>query len=340
MVVDGKEKAVTDNEMSHSDEHNQNLSSPPSKTRNLRIRKLKEGDASSIPPDASDSKQKKKKKTDGCSQGVREDLIALPIPTSRAHIGLRQLPSSPKSLNQCSVQPPTPISALEVPDATTDINQGDKLKLASYVHPSGSNSATEMLGNVSSLQPEKQCTAAPVVTVNVEAYRLKPEFSATAQYILKRYGDIVACTSLKGPMLAHLLQSVCVIYQKLEMYEFIDLTLAELEDMSIEVSDFLKINMNVGWLNKRLDDIINAKKLHQSSTLIKDTKRQTQQVIVELENELRIKEEAMQELQVKVEEIKEKLFREKTTLETLNQTIMEGKEKVKRFQKKSLVDDI
>ncbi|KAL9689712.1 hypothetical protein QQ045_010101 [Rhodiola kirilowii] len=318
MVVDGKEKAVTDNEMSHSDEHNQNLSNPPSKTRNLRIRKLKEGDASSIPPDASDSKQKKKKKTDGCSQGVREDLIALPIPTSRPHIGLRQLPSSPKSLNQCS--------AIEM--------------LASSVQPSGSNSATEMLGNVSSLQPEKQCTAAPVVTVNVEAYRLKPEFSATAQYILKRYGDIVACTSLKGPMLAHLLQSVCVIYQKLEMYEFIDLTLAELEDMSIEVSDFLKINMNVGWLNKRLDDIINAKKLHQSSTLIKDTKRQTQQVIVELENELRIKEEAMQELQVKVEEIKEKLFREKTTLETLNQTIMEGKEKVKRFHKKSLVDDI
>ncbi|CAM8905794.1 unnamed protein product [Rhodiola kirilowii] len=309
MVVDGKEKAVTDNEMSHSDEHNQNLSNPPSKTRNLRIRKLKEGDASSIPPDASDSKQKKKKKTDGCSQGVREDLIALPIPTSR-------------------------------PDATTDINQGDKLKLASSNQPSGSNSATEMLANVSSLQPEKQCTAAAVVTVNVEAYRVKLEFSATAQYILKRYGDIVACTSLKGSMLAHLLQSVCVIYQKLEMYEFIDLTLAELEDMSIEVSDFLKINMNVGWLNKRLDDIINAKKLHQSSTLIKDTKRQTQQVIVELENELRIKEEAMQELQVKVEEIKEKLFREKTTLETLNQTIMEGKEKVKRFHKKSLVDDI
>ncbi|CAM8908939.1 unnamed protein product [Rhodiola kirilowii] len=79
-MADGKiGKAVMVNKMSHSDEHNQNLSNPQSKTTKLRKRKVHE--------DASASNKKKKKinkttfTTDG-SKGAAEVLTALRSPTS------------------------------------------------------------------------------------------------------------------------------------------------------------------------------------------------------------------------------------------------------------------
>ncbi|CAM8908683.1 unnamed protein product [Rhodiola kirilowii] len=273
-MADGRlGKAVMVNEMSHSDEHNQNLS----KTTKLRKRK--------VPEDASASNKKKKKinkttlTTDG-SKGAAEVLTALRSPTSKAKVGLRQPPTSQANDIHGSIHPPAHNSVHEVP---TDGDQGDGVNLAANsIHQSGSNSATplpvaadadvgsasrsptlaEMLGNCSFLQPTKQSTAAAVV--DVERYKVKQEYAATAQNIFNKYGDIVADTSFKGSLLVHLLENVCLIYKKLENSEFTGLNIKELEAISIDLHDFQEMNVNVGWLLIRLQDILNGKKVLQA----------------------------------------------------------------------------
>ncbi|KAL9689524.1 hypothetical protein QQ045_009910 [Rhodiola kirilowii] len=230
-----------ENEISHCDEHNQNLSIPQSNTTTkLRKRKVKEaGDASSA-----SIKMKKKSKTPltaDCSERAAEVLIA-PV---------KVRPSS-------RVKSATPLRpAPELPKAA----DGDGA--ANSVHPSIYNSVTPLPG--SALQPEKQCPPAAVETVDVvERYKVKPELSDTAQYILNKYGDVVSVTSLKGSLLTYMLENVCQIYQKLEKSELMDLTNAELEAMRIELLDLQNMNVNISWLLTRLEDIQNANKLLQT----------------------------------------------------------------------------
>ncbi|CAM8902334.1 unnamed protein product [Rhodiola kirilowii] len=125
-------------------------------------------------------------------------------------------------------------------------------------------------------------------TRSTTQYKVKPELAATAQYVLNKHGDVVAVTSLKGSLLTHLLENVCLIYKKLEESKFMDLTIEELEVMRIDLHDFRKLNVNINWLLTRLEDILNGKKV----------------------------------------------------LQTINQELMEAKDKLKRFLEKSLVDGI
>ncbi|CAM8902743.1 unnamed protein product [Rhodiola kirilowii] len=268
-MADGKlGKAVMENEISHCDEHNQNLSIPQSNTTKLRKRKVKKAGDASILEDASASasiKMKKKSKTtltaDG-SERAAEVLIAVKSPA-------KVRPSSRvQSTKSATPLPPAP----ELPEAA----DGDGVNL----DPSRSNSVTplpvaadadvgsptrsEKLGTGSSLQPEKECPPADVITVDVERYKVKPELSDTAQYILNKYGDVVSVTSLKGSLLTYMLENVCQIYQKLEKSELMDLTNAELEAMRIELLDLQNMNVNVSWLLTRLEDIQNANKVLQT----------------------------------------------------------------------------
>ncbi|KAL9691572.1 hypothetical protein QQ045_011996 [Rhodiola kirilowii] len=220
----------------------------------------REGDVSVL------NKKKKKSKTTLTThgwEGVEKVLIALNAPTK---VGPRQTPSSRvQSSKSATPLPP----ALEVPKAT----DGDGVNLAA-------KSATPL--------PVAADPNVGSATRSTTQYKVKPELAATAQYVLNKHGDVVAVTSLKGSLLTHLLENVCLIYKKLEESKFMDLTIEELEVMRIDLHDFRKLNVNIDWLLTRLEDILNGKKV----------------------------------------------------LQTINQELMEAKDKLKRFLEKSLVDGI
>ncbi|CAM8942098.1 unnamed protein product [Rhodiola kirilowii] len=193
--------------------------------------------------------------------------------------------------------------------------------------------------NKSSLKDAAAACPEPAL-ITVERYRVREEYAATALIILRKHGDILANTSLKGSLPSHLLEMACTIYQTLEKSEFIDLTVPELESMHIDVCDLMKMKVDISWLAKRLDDICSAKKVQQQYADIMNRKNQNQQIIEELTKELKIKKEMMQAIQHDIKSIEEKLETEETKFESVHQTISENRRKVQQFYGKSLVDGI
>ncbi|CAM8935732.1 unnamed protein product [Rhodiola kirilowii] len=159
----------------------------------------------------------------------------------------------------------------------------------------------------SSLKDAAAAACPEPALINVERYRVREEYAATAWIILRKHGDILANTSLKGSLPSHLLEMACTIYQTLEKSEFIDLTVPELESMHIDVCDLTKMKVDISWLAKRLDDICSAKKVQQQYADIMDRNRknQNQQIIEELTKELKIKKEMMQGIQHDIKWIEE-----------------------------------
>ncbi|XVE82499.1 hypothetical protein DITRI_Ditri16bG0009700 [Diplodiscus trichospermus] len=66
------------------------------------------------------------------------------------------------------------------------------------------------------------------------------------------------------------LEIACGIIQKLQAVKLEDLKELELQEMLTSVSDLESVKLQISWLHKRLDEIIEAVQLLKHSSILKE----------------------------------------------------------------------
>ncbi|KAL9677195.1 hypothetical protein QQ045_005423 [Rhodiola kirilowii] len=158
-------------------------------------------------------------------------------------------------------------------------------------------------------------------------YKVKEEFTQTAQFIFSKHGDIVVDCLFEGTLRMNALQSTCAIYENLKRSKLSFVTVAELESMRNDVKDLEKARLKVSWLAGRLDEIYEAKLCMERSSLMDEEREKNQQCIETLEKELNLQQQELPAIRLKLEEAK---------TATILQTFLEAIEKATiRFSWKS-----
>lgn len=218
---------------------------------------------------------------------------------------------------------------------STDVE--DSLEESRHLERSLSLNLSEMadlLDDGSSSESEVDFPGLYHPLVTVEGYRVNAEMAPTLRLVLSKHGDIATNSSLQTVQCrSSFFECICGIIQELQALVFTEVTLGELKSMRAVVMDLEHVRLDVGWLGKRLDDIIEAKQLVKQSSSLKEAMNKNKQGIEEIEKE----NEAIAE---KLRVNHEKLAAIKAEATPINGTISEAKEKVKRFYKRSLVEGL
>ncbi|KAK6258215.1 ATPase [Theobroma cacao] len=168
-------------------------------------------------------------------------------------------------------------------------------------------------------------------------YTVKAELAPILRAVLLKYGDIVANSLLTSMQCrSSLLEIACGIIQKLQAVKLEDVTELELQSMLTSVSDLESLKLQISWLHKRLDEIVEALQLVKQSSTLKEDMSKNLQEIVELEKELESCDIQKPEQQKKSLQIQEM----KAVTEKLSETISSTESKLSYFQQRSLVDGL
>ncbi|KAK6288180.1 hypothetical protein POUND7_014359 [Theobroma cacao] len=168
-------------------------------------------------------------------------------------------------------------------------------------------------------------------------YTVKAELAPILRAVLLKYGDIVANSLLNSMQCrSSLLEIACGIIQKLQAVKLEDVTELELQSMLTSVSDLESLKLQISWLHKRLDEIVEALQLVKQSSTLKEDMSKNLQEIVELEKELESCDIQKPEQQKKSLQIQEM----KAVTEKLSETISSTESKLSYFQQRSLVDGL
>ncbi|OMO70313.1 Disease resistance protein [Corchorus capsularis] len=177
----------------------------------------------------------------------------------------------------------------------------------------------------------------PLVTVN--GYRVKEESAPILRKIIEKRGDIaVNCMARFVGFRCYYLEKICDIVQRLQTTNLSQITKIEVKEMLTCVSDLWEYNLNVGWLQKRLEEVLDAIDLIQRAS-------QCKQKMEESKKALKSHEASILEYEAKLHNFKEKASLEK---EKINETedeyisIKQGVAKLplQHFVKGSLLPDL
>lgn len=103
-------------------------------------------------------------------------------------------------------------------------------------------------------------SALNVALVTVNGYRVKEEFASLLREILSKFGDIAKDSSLQSVRLrSFLLETVCLIFQKLQGTTYTEITSMDLKSMLNDIDGIESVRVEVGWLRKRMEEIKEAK---------------------------------------------------------------------------------
>lgn len=176
----------------------------------------------------------------------------------------------------------------------------------------------------------------------VGEYKVKPELAPILRALLLKHGDIVANSSLISTQCrSSFLEIVCGIIQKLKAVELKDLTEIELQAMVSSVCDLESVKLEISWLHKRLDEIVEEAQLLKHCSTLKEDKRKIVQEIEELEIEVmescncdtQEQPDQLQKKSLKIQEMK-------AVAEKLSETISSTEAKLGHFHERSLVDGL
>ncbi|OMO84645.1 ATPase, AAA-type, core [Corchorus olitorius] len=168
-------------------------------------------------------------------------------------------------------------------------------------------------------------------------YTVKAELAPILRGVLLKHGDILAnCLLNSLQCRSSFLEIVCGIIQKLQVAKLEDLTEVELQSMVASVCDLESVKLELDWLHKRLDEVIEAVELVKHSSKLNEDKKKILQEIEQMEKELETNCHAEKpETQNKSLQIQEM----KAETEKLSETISNTEAKVSHFQS-SLVDGL
>ncbi|XVE87412.1 hypothetical protein DITRI_Ditri18aG0115500 [Diplodiscus trichospermus] len=173
--------------------------------------------------------------------------------------------------------------------------------------------------------------------MTVGEYTVKPELAPILRAVLLKHGDIAANSTLNSMQCrSSLLEIACGIIQKLQETKMENVTELELQSMVTSVSDLESVKLQISWLHKRLDEIVEAVRLVKHASALNEDKRKILEEIEKMEKELescQTKKPELQKKSVRIEELK-------GVTEKLCETISSTEAKFSYFHERSLVDGL
>lgn len=111
------------------------------------------------------------------------------------------------------------------------------------------------------------------VLVSVGCYKVKKASAPMLRSIFEKHGDIAAnCILTTAAGRSMFLQTVCDIMHKLLASKFVDVSESEIKDMLDVVKEMGTLDLQLGWLQKRLEEILDSIKLIKEYPNLKEAK--------------------------------------------------------------------
>ncbi|XVE82552.1 hypothetical protein DITRI_Ditri16bG0014400 [Diplodiscus trichospermus] len=197
-------------------------------------------------------------------------------------------------------------------------------------------------------QDEVQSFLFDPALVSVQGYRVKEASAPILRNVMEKHGDIAMnCIVETLESRSFFLEKICEIIQTLQTTKFVDITQTEVKKMLALVGDLGRVNLDVGWLQKRLEEILEAIELIKQSSQFKESRKRSAQIIQESERALKRYEARILEHEAKIQALKEKAELEKIKMDAAQsddrdivQRVSKLKPKVNRFIKESLLHDL
>ncbi|XVF59695.1 hypothetical protein PTKIN_Ptkin07bG0296700 [Pterospermum kingtungense] len=177
--------------------------------------------------------------------------------------------------------------------------------------------------------------------VTVEGYRVNEAYAPILRNVMEKHGDIAAnCIAETVEGRSFFLEKICEIMQTLQTTKFEDITQAEVKKMIALVGDLGRLNLDVEWLQKRLEEILEAIELIKQFPHFKERREKNAQTIEKSERTLRIYEARIEALKEMARWEKEKMDAAQAEDRDIIQKVSNLKPKVKLFIKESLLHDL
>ncbi|KAF5745347.1 hypothetical protein HS088_TW07G00931 [Tripterygium wilfordii] len=184
--------------------------------------------------------------------------------------------------------------------------------------------------------------------VLVGKYHVKASVASILRSIFDKHGDIAAnCHLESAAMRAYYLESVCSVVQELRFASYTQIPKSKVKGMLAVLKDVESAKIDVSWLHRLLNEIVEAKELvneHQAVEAAKAncdcTLESTRKELESLMEDIARKEKELAEAQARVAETKARLGELEVESSQLSQTMSSLHSKIEKFRGKSLEDQL
>ncbi|XP_057966454.1 uncharacterized protein LOC131156632 isoform X2 [Malania oleifera] len=184
--------------------------------------------------------------------------------------------------------------------------------------------------------------------VLVGKYHVKASNSSILQSIFSKYGDIAASCLLESTLIrSYYLDCVCFVVQELQSNSFLQPTKSKIKELSAILKDAESSQINVGWLQSRLDEITEAMELLSSHRVMREAKAKcnqslesTRKELASLMEDLAQKEKEVADVQAQVLETQKRLGELELESIQLDESYSTIRSKVENLHLKPISDEL
>ncbi|XP_058735768.1 uncharacterized protein LOC131607829 [Vicia villosa] len=181
---------------------------------------------------------------------------------------------------------------------------------------------------------------------NVNAYQVKPEYMEILRKIIDKHGDIAKnCQAKSVKFRSMMLEIICEVISALDKKDVTNLK--GVKKMIGQIDDVKEMKVEVEWLHTRLTEILEARQVFKQCGKLKEKIDNITGFTEIAESELKECEDEKKKLWLKLKEIcdieadwKKRLARMQEESIMASQSVKDAMSKVKRFYKRSLIDDL
>ncbi|OMO56965.1 Phospholipase-like protein [Corchorus capsularis] len=123
--------------------------------------------------------------------------------------------------------------------------------------------------------------------VSIHGYRVQEASAPILRKVIEKHGDIAMnCISESMEIRSFLLDKVCEVVQKLQTSKLFQITKIEVTKMRTDVIHIGELKVNVGWLRKSLDEILEVLELIKLYPKFRELRKKNNEIIKESERQM------------------------------------------------------